>query len=98
MPDNDILWQVSSLTQLRWQVWGEEYIVYNAASGQTHYLNKFAADVLQYFEGQPASLAKLISDADVAGASGDTALDLVIQLRQLVDDFDSVGLIVPVAS
>jgi len=94
--DNTPLWHVPDSTALRWRRWGDEVVVYNAASGQTHYLNMFAATVLQYFEAQSASLETLIADTDI-GAAEDAARPVGVQLRELVKELDSVGLIAPVA-
>ncbi len=97
MPENTLLWHVPASTRLRWRSWDDEFIVYNAASGQTHYLNMFAAKVLQYFEAQPASLDALIGDTDISGAAADDATRTMLsQLRELVKELDSVGLIAPV--
>jgi PqqD family protein of HPr-rel-A system len=82
---------------LRWRNWGDEYIVYNTASGQTHYLNLFAAKVLQYLEVQPASLDALLEDVSasdvVCPADGQP---LLAQVRELVKEMDTLGLIAPV--
>ncbi len=97
MPDNTLLWHVPRSTKLLWRCWDEEFIVYNAASGQTHYLNMLAARVLQYFQAQSASLATLIDDIEIGGAvASDGAQSLLAQVRELVKELDSLGLIAPV--
>jgi PqqD family protein of HPr-rel-A system len=98
VPNDPLLWHVPASIRLRWRNWGDEYIVYNTASGQTHYLNLFAAKVLQYFEAQPASLDALLEEVSANSvAPRDGAQPLLAQVRELVKELDALGLIAPVA-
>jgi PqqD family protein of HPr-rel-A system len=97
VPDDTLLWHVPTSHRLRWSNWGDESIVYNAASGQTHYLNLFAAKVLQYFEAQAASLDALLEEVSASGvAHREDAQPLLAQVRELVKELDALGLIAPV--
>jgi PqqD family protein of HPr-rel-A system len=99
VPDDTFLWHVPASTRLCWRNWGDEYIVYNAASGQTHYLNLFAAKVLQYFEAEPASLDALLEDVSVDDiARRADGQPLLAQVRELIKEMDALGLIAPVVS
>ena len=97
MIDSSSLWKVQPTTPLRWREWDGEFVVYNAASGQTHYLNGLAAKVLQYFEAQPASFASLMSDIEIDDRAAGNTAPLLKQLGDLVTELDALGLIAPVA-
>ena len=72
-------------------------VVFHPPSGDTHLLNPFAAEVLQYLQKQPADLDEIA--AYVAGSEGsghrDADEDVLRQLEKLVSDFDQLGLIEP---
>ena len=94
MADNELLWRVSPSTRLVWRQWGDEFIVFNAASGQTHYLNALAARVLQYFQEQAATADELVDDIRSSIPQGGD-LSILDQVRELLTRFDSLGLIAP---
>ena len=91
MPDETELWQVPT-NRLRWQRWGDEFIVYNVASGETHYLNNFANTILQYFEAEPSTTSGLLADIQMSGVITPPP-SFCDQIRELVKEFDSLGLI-----
>ena len=96
MLDNSPIWKVQPTTQLRWREWDGEFVVYNTGSGQTHYLNRLAAKVLQYFETQPGSFAALVGDVELDDKSAGNAQPLLKRLSDLVNELDALGLIAPV--
>ena len=78
-----------------WRRWGDEFIVYNVASGQTHYLNALAAQVLQYFQGQAATFDELVQDVRDSVPEGEDAC-ILERVRELLKGLDYLGLIAPV--
>ena|SRR3974390_3281385 len=93
MYDRTDLWQVPP-NRLRWQCWDDEFIVYNVASGQTHYLNNLAKDVLKYFEDEPGTISGLISDIQIGdNIPSPISAPFCDQICALIQEFDSLGLI-----
>jgi PqqD family protein of HPr-rel-A system len=59
------IWTVSAGTCLCWKQWGDGFIIFHEASGNTHYLNLFAATALKLLFDKAScaeSLAKDTSD------------------------------------
>lgn len=54
-----MLWSINPDCQLYWRHWEEEYILFNAASSQTHYLNSFGADILHLLQEKPMTELEL---------------------------------------
>ncbi len=77
--------------------WGDESIVYNPRSGETHQLNELAVEILKILEAQPASLTALTQKICTAFLVEDQD-DLTNQLELLVGQLDSLGLIEPATS
>ena len=94
MAEPELIWRVSPSTRLVWRRWGDEFVVFNVASGQTHYLNGLAARVLQYFQDQAATAEELIDDIRRSIPQGGD-LSILDQVRDLLAKFDSLGLIAP---
>lgn len=44
-------WRISKGARLHWRQWDDEFVVYNAASGDTHVLNIIAAEALRRLHG-----------------------------------------------
>jgi PqqD family protein of HPr-rel-A system len=56
----DATWRLPKGVSLLWQSWNEdEVIVFNRASGQTHLLDAFSADVLRQIEASPSTILEL---------------------------------------
>lgn len=96
MVDQSDLWRVPQENRLRWQCWDDdEFLVYNAASAQTHYLNRFAGAVLRYFESEPSTINRLIADIEMSvSMTIPSPQSLSDQIQELVKELDSLGLIV----
>jgi PqqD family protein of HPr-rel-A system len=54
-----MFWSINSDCQLHWRHWEEEYILFNAASSQTHYLNSLGADILHMLQKKPLTSEEL---------------------------------------
>lgn len=85
-------WKVNPEFPLQWQVWDDEFVVYNTGSGDTHLLDTLAAEVLQSLEREPADLSELI-DRVVASLKIEPDSKFSDYLEQLLYDFHKLGLI-----
>lgn len=85
-------WKVNSGFPLQWQVWDDEFVVYNTGSGDTHMLDTLAAEVLQSLEKKTADLSEL---AGRVAASIEIEPDSKFSdyLEQLLSDLHKLGLI-----
>ncbi len=88
-------WHVPPDAELHWRSWDEqEHLVYHAQSGDTHYLNPVAAEVLRYLQGSSATADELTRQlAGTIGVEADNAL--LDQIEQLLGQLDELGLIEP---
>ncbi|WP_394753462.1 HPr-rel-A system PqqD family peptide chaperone [Crenothrix sp.] len=69
----------------------DDTIVYNPLSGETHQLNLMAIDALNFMQ-QPANLQSLTDHICLLYQSPNTD-EINQQMRQLVEQFDDLGLI-----
>ncbi len=49
----DSKYQFTPDAKLLWRLWGEEYVVYNSASGDTHLLDLLTGQILKQLESSP---------------------------------------------
>lgn len=89
-------WKVPADAELHWRSWEpDQYLIYHAQSGDTHYLNTVAAEVLRYLQGESATADELTKQlAGTVGMEPDNAL--FNQIEQLLQQLDGLGLIEPV--
>lgn len=96
MTGNAELWAVPEWLQLRWHSWGdgenEQFVVFNALSGETHCLNLMTALVLQRLQECPASAATLAAELREE-LPGDADKQILEGLEGLLKELDRVGLI-----
>ncbi|MDH5748081.1 MAG: HPr-rel-A system PqqD family peptide chaperone, partial [Rhodospirillales bacterium] len=72
--------------RLLWREWEGQYVTYNDTTGDTHLLDRLAANALLSLEKTPATLKEL--SIRVAGFSGVEADDDVLAYTQdMIDDF-----------
>lgn len=88
----DVRWKVNPAFPLQWQVWDDEFVVYNTGSGDTHLLDTLAAEVLQSLEIESADLPELI-DRVAASLRIEPDSKFSDYLEQLLYDFHKLGLI-----
>jgi PqqD family protein of HPr-rel-A system len=88
-----IRWCVPSPARLKWRHWDDGSLAYHIESGQTHYLNQFAAYVLQFLIERPATAWEIAEDIQLA--AGDAALPHVEKIPTLLEQFAELGLIAP---
>jgi len=83
------------MASLHWRDFGEEWVVFDEASGQTHWLDGVNAAVLMRFQDGPASQAEICEFIDQLGGQRSDAL--VKQINDTVSQLQSIGLIDEVA-
>jgi PqqD family protein of HPr-rel-A system len=77
-----------------WKTWGEESIVFNESSGNTHLLNPTAAKILSMVQSQPSSAQEV--SLKIASESGLAADEEILQrVNVVLETLDSLGLIEP---
>lgn len=55
----DIRWRLPDGVGLTWKSWGDEAVVFNALSGETHLLDAFSAALLGEIEAEPLTAHEL---------------------------------------
>jgi PqqD family protein of HPr-rel-A system len=79
-----------------WKTWGEESIVFNQSSGNTHLLNPTAAKILSIVQSQPSSAEEI--SLKIASESELGADEEILQRVDVVlETLDSLGLIEPLS-
>lgn len=58
--DSQMLWRLNLTCDLWWRRWNDQSIVFNVASGQTHYLSELAVTVFESLQQRPSDAATLI--------------------------------------
>ena len=95
----DQRWAVNPASDLHWRQWGESCIVFNAASGQTHFINEIAAALLRLLMTEQAIHSRSLNHSELHDRLGETLnLELDDEFRDYVDELlnslDELGLIV----
>ncbi len=87
-----MVWHLNALTALHWRHWDDEWVVFDAGSGQTHQMDTLTAVTLMVIEATPMPLADLVSQiAQELQLPNERELDLV--LSGIVQRLASAGLI-----
>ena len=85
------LWTIARESDLRWRVWDDQVVVFNAASGDTHLLNLVAGEALRCLQ-EPADAAQLAQRVAAAvNVSPDG--DFLEQIADLLEELAELGLI-----
>ena len=92
-----VQWGVPDANALAWRNWGDEFLVYNAASGQTHHLNFLAGEALRSLEAEAADVGELVRRLanQFEIAEGSPPLQMI---DGLIRELDELGLIAPSTS
>jgi PqqD family protein of HPr-rel-A system len=95
MPDEKgTRWAVPEVNALAWQIWDDEFLVYNTASGQTHHLNFFAGEALRCLEAKPANGSELVRRLAEQFEIAEDSPPLQL-IDHLIGELDELGLIAP---
>lgn len=82
--------------RLEWKTWdGEQYVIFNRASGDTHLLNRVSAQVLLRFAEGPQREDDLKLSGELVSDRGGSSLTDT-QLKSLIAQFYELGLIEPI--
>ena len=85
-------WMVPN--ELLWRIWDDEFVVYDTASGLTHYFNLLAGEALRSLEAEPAQTCELMRRlATQFGIAEDSPRLQAID--RLIQELDEAGLIAP---
>ena len=87
-------WHVPDDNQILLEEWNDEAVVYNSNSGETHHLNGLSVDVLKLIQTQPVSFDALTESIRTLYQVEDN-YELDPQLKELILQFDTLGLIEP---
>jgi PqqD family protein of HPr-rel-A system len=92
--DKIITWRVIQDSDLLFQDFENEVIVYNSLSGETHQMDGFSASVLEQLMRNRCTEEELLRDIcslfSLENNSGDKQL-----ISQIINNFDQIGLIEP---
>ena len=92
--DETTRWAVPEANALAWRIWDDEFLVYSAASGETHHLNLLAGEALRSLEAEAAQGRELAHRlADLFEIAEDHSLLQMID--RLIRELDELGLIAP---
>ena len=88
-------WSVPSSNALRWRHWDSQFVVFNTASGDTHFLNDLAGTVLQFLEPAPSTIPEILGHLEKSTGES-IGPELTQQIRALIEKLDESGLIEPI--
>ena len=74
------MWRLSRGSSLIWKAWDDEYVVFNAGSGNAHLLDALTGEVLKGLESVGADAGQL-----VRALAADLGIDPTDQLERGVD-------------
>ena len=88
-------WVLNPDCRLYRRHWEQDYLLFNAASGQTHLLNEIGIQTLDWLAETPLSAGELVSSlvAEFDLQEDDQLHDYI---SQTLTAFDELGLVVPV--
>ena len=87
-------WRINPAVCLHWRHWEEAYVLFNAASAQTHLLNDFGMDVLDILKQAPHSAPEL-SERLASHFQIEWDNQAQSYLQSLLVNLDELGLIEP---
>jgi PqqD family protein of HPr-rel-A system len=87
-----VAWQLSALVSLHWRCWDDEFVVFDAGSGQTHQLSPITAASLMMLELASADINELTSRvSDELTLANDDQLSSIV--NEAVHGLQVAGLI-----
>jgi PqqD family protein of HPr-rel-A system len=84
-------WSLNALASLHWREFGDEWAVFDVASGQTHWLDGVNAAVLMRFQDGPADVQAIADFIELLGTQSSD--ELKQQITGIVSQLLSMGLI-----
>ena len=92
--DSATRWTFNQACQLHWQHWAEDYILFNAASNQTHYLSAIGFEILSALQRQ-AFTAQALSEHIAKQYNWIADAELSEHIKTTLHNMDELGLIEP---
>ena len=88
-------WALNPLSELRWRRWDDDWVVYDAGSGNTHQMDALSAVTLMCLEGGASDLADLREQVAVELdlAAGE---EFARAVQGVVKRLNALGLIEPI--
>ena len=87
------VWRANAVSQLHWQQWqAQDFILFNAASGQTHFLNAVGAEALRRLQQSALSSTDLCQQLSEL-FEFESSIDLQNYLENMLNAMDDFGLI-----
>ncbi|MBE0437999.1 MAG: HPr-rel-A system PqqD family peptide chaperone [Methylomicrobium sp.] len=90
----ELVWKIPESLILCIAEWDDQIIVYHSLSGETHYLNDFAAEALKLIQLGPFTLNSLVEDALKIFEVEDKK-ELEQPIKQIINQFESLGFVEP---
>lgn len=84
------MWRVGSGQLLEHRGWGDEFVIYNSLSGDTHLIDADAMDILLLLQGGAADNAALLAALAHSGAMAEDASN---SLAMVLDQLQSLSLV-----
>ena len=85
-------WKVTDARSLLWEQWDNEYAVFHAPSGKTHFLNVSSALILQFLSRESSDVGRVAAEIEVrTGSPVDDSL--MQQVQQALLRFEQLGLV-----
>lgn len=81
---------------LLWKQWGDEPVVYNVSSGNTHLISPIAAKILRQLTRQP-STSETLAQEIASEVDLESDQELLDRIEGLIHDFDELGLVKPIS-
>ena len=94
MIDKAITWCVVQDSDLLFEKWGAEVIVYNSLSGETHQIDDFSATVLEQLMRSHYTEEKLLRDICSLYSLESNSENKQL-INRIINNFDQIGLIEP---
>jgi PqqD family protein of HPr-rel-A system len=85
-------WQLTPPAELHWRQWGDESVLYHAASGDTHLIDPAGAQVRRAMQDAPKTRTELLEGL-VGDSDAETAQRLSAYLDSLLANLRRLGVI-----
>lgn len=87
-----VRWQAISGFTLHWYSWGNEHVVYNAGSGDTHLFNEFGSVILRNLQEHASTVEEIVKSLPAPLKSVNNT-ELHEQVSELVLELDRLGIV-----
>ena len=86
-------WRLAPLVALHWRRWGDEWVVFDVGSGQTHKIDTLTAMTLMVLESGPSDPPAIESAiARELALDDEAAADVASRLSELLAGLGRIGL------